>query len=260
MTSAAMSIRASADSAGIFLDFDGTLSEMAELPGDARPIAGARELLDELADRYRVVTIVSGRSAHQLVDWLGPDVDIWGVHGAERSDAGTGEVVLSPVAAPFQELMQEVRREANESVAKLDIPGVVVEDKAVMVVLHYRAAADPAAARIALQALADRLVERHGLWLGHGRLALELKPPVELSKGQVVAQVAHERELTAAVFCGDDVVDLPGFSALDGLALDGAQVLRVAVRSDEAPAELIERADLVVDGPSGTLDFLRTLL
>lgn len=260
MDATTVSIKAKATAAGIFLDFDGTLSEIAEMPGDARPIQGVPELLRDLADRYCVVTIVSGRSARQLVEWLGSDIDIWGVHGAERSTPGSRDVVLSPTAAPFAELMQKVRAEAEASVGALGMPGVIVEDKGVMVVLHFRATSDRAAASAALQDIADDLIERHGLWPGHGRLALELKPPVELSKGQVVEHVARERQLTAAVFCGDDVVDLPGFSALDALERQGGEVLRVAVDSEEAPRELIDRADILVDGPSGALRFLRTLL
>jgi hypothetical protein len=35
--------------------------------------------------------------------------------------------------------------------------------------------------------------------------------------------------------------------------------VRVAVASDEVPGELVDRADLVVDGPSAVLDLLRYL-
>jgi len=33
------------DRAGVFLDFDGTVSEIVEMPSDARPVEGAREVL-----------------------------------------------------------------------------------------------------------------------------------------------------------------------------------------------------------------------
>jgi trehalose 6-phosphate phosphatase len=35
--------------------------------------------------------------------------------------------------------------------------------------------------------------------------------------------------------------------------------LRVAVRSQEAPPDLLAAADLVLEGPEGVLDFLRRL-
>lgn len=260
MPASARSIKSKAGEAGIFLDFDGTLSEIVERPSDARPYEHVTDVLSSLAKVYRAVTIVSGRSSHQLVEWLGPDLDIWGVHGAERSDAGSSSVALSPVAAPFADTMKQVREEAELAVERLGIGGAIVEDKGVMIGLHYRAARDPSNARKALDDLAADLAERHRLWRGHGKLAFELRPPVELSKAEVVRQVAREKELAAAVFCGDDVVDLPGFSALDELERQGKEVLRVAVDSAEAPRELIERADVVVDGPAGALTFLRSLL
>jgi trehalose 6-phosphate phosphatase len=43
------------------------------------------------------------------------------------------------------------------------------------------------------------------------------------------------------------------------LASEGHDGLRVAVRSAEAPSELLASADVVLDGPEGVLDFLRRL-
>ncbi|HEV2757605.1 MAG TPA: trehalose-phosphatase [Actinomycetota bacterium] len=241
---------------GIFLDFDGTLSEIVHVPSDARPVEGARDLLAGLARRYAVVAIVSGRSAHELLEWLGPEVEIWGVHGAQRTAAG--KVELSPAAAPFEELMRTVHDEAAARVEALGLDGVIVEDKGVMVGLHFRNAVDGERARRELDDLATELVQRHGLTRAGGRLAYELRPPVELSKAAVVAERA--RGLEAVAFAGDDRVDLPGFDALDVLAKEGVATLRLAVNSNEAPPELIERADVVVDGPLGALDFLRQLV
>jgi trehalose 6-phosphate phosphatase len=66
-------------------------------------------------------------------------------------------------------------------------------------------------------------------------------------------------DLQTAAFLGDDVVDLAAFDALDALEADGVAVLRVAVSSDEAPAELLERADLVVEGVEGAVGWLSDL-
>ena len=59
---------------------------------------------------------------------------------------------------------------------------------------------------------------------------------------------------------GDDLGDVPAFATLDRMEAAGARVVRVAVRSDEAPSELLDRADVVVDGPAGALALLRELL
>jgi trehalose 6-phosphate phosphatase len=242
---------------GIFLDFDGTLSEIVFVPSDARPLPGVREMLAQLAVRYKLVAVVSGRSARQLLEWLGPDIEIWGTHGAEKAVAG--RIELSEAAAPYEELMRRVFDDARRRMSELALEGTVIEDKTVMVGLHFRAARDREKARRALDDLADDLANNYGLRRAGGRLAYELRPPIELSKSEVVLQRSREDSLTAVAFAGDDRVDLPAFDALDRLRDDGLSTLRIAVRSDEAPSELLERADLIVDGPAGMLDLLGRL-
>ena len=72
-------------------------------------------------------------------------------------------------------------------------------------------------------------------------------PQVRSDKGDAVRRVAAESGATALVVVGDDLGDLPAFAA--AAELGGG--LRVAVRSAEAPPELLDAADLVVDGPEG---------
>ena len=251
-------LRAGADRAGLFLDFDGTLSEIVDEPDLARPLDGVVEVLSGLSKAYRNVSIVSGRSAEQLLDWLGSGVDIWGVHGAQR--VRNGRVELSNLAAPFEPRMQQALADARDLVGANGLEGLIVEDKSVMVGLHYRAASDRDAAAAALEEIARVLAAKHGLDLARGRMALELRPPIRFSKGDIVLEVAEESGLEAAMFAGDDVVDLPGFDALDRLEGSGLGTLRVAVASNEAPAELVERADLTVPGPPGMLELLSRLL
>lgn len=248
----------SPETSGVFLDFDGTLSDIVHVPRDARPVEGARDLLDGLARKLKVVAIVSGRSARDLVEWLGPEVEIWGTHGAER--AVGGRVEIAEHFRPHVELMTRVKEEADAAIRLLGDAGIYLEDKTVMLGLHFRAADDVEKASRALRSLADRLAERHGLSIAGGRLAYELRPPAEFSKATVVLERARDAGLTAAAFAGDDRVDLPGFDALDVLGEEGMATLRIAVSSEEAPPALIERADAVVEGPLGAVAFLQKLL
>jgi len=249
--------RSSPETAGIFTDFDGTLSRIVQKPNDARPIEGARDALSRLAKRFAVVSVVSGRSAGDLLEWLGPEIEIWGVHGAET--VADGRVVLSERAKPYHELMSRVVDEARRRIDELGIDGVLVEDKTVMVGLHFRAADDVDEARIWLDRTADELVDEFGLQRAAGRLVFELRPPEDFSKEGVVLERARGANLQAVLFAGDDRVDIPAFEALDMLASDGVATVRVAVASDEAPDELLARADVVVDGPEGTVDLFERL-
>ena len=139
------------------------------------------------------------------------------------------------------------------------VEGTIVEDKGVMVVFHYRSAPDHGRAAAALDRIAGELAERHGLWRAEGKLAYELRPPAEFTKATVVLERAREEKLAAAAFFGDDVVDLPGFDALDALEEEGVHTMRVAVDSSEAPEALLARADVVVDGPAGAVELLQRL-
>ena len=133
--------------------------------------------------------------------------------------------------------------------------GLFVEAKSASLTLHYRE--HPALARV-VQEWAQGYSERSGLEVRPGKMAVELHPPVEISKGTVVLDAAAGLE--AVMFLGDDVGDLPAFAALDHLALSGIHTVKVAVASAEAPPQLTAGADLVVDGPGHVVDLLSQLL
>ena len=62
------------------------------------------------------------------------------------------------------------------------------------------------------------------------------------------------------VVAGDDLGDLSAFAAAAELNARGGDALRVAVDSADAPAALINQADVIIDGPMGLLQFLQRLL
>ena len=257
MTDPLTALSASPATSGLFLDFDGTLSEIVEVPSDARPVEGAGELLRGLALTYRLVAAVSGRTAAELREWLAPDIEIWGLYGAER--VRDGRIELSDRAKPFAALMARVRSEAQQRFDSLAVRGVIVEDKGAIVTLHWRAAADPQAAEEAVRQVVSELSSRYEVTPAEGKASCELRPPVEFSKGHVVLDRARALRLRAALFAGDDRGDLPGFDALDELEAEGMTTVRVGVRSDEAPPELLDRADVVVEGPAGVVNLLSAL-
>jgi trehalose 6-phosphate phosphatase len=79
-------------------------------------------------------------------------------------------------------------------------------------------------------------------------------------RGPAVADT--DQALSAAMYVGDDLTDLDAFRELRRMVEDGAlkSSLCVAVASDEAPSELVEAADVVVDGPNEVRSLLAALL
>ena len=76
---------------------------------------------------------------------------------------------------------------------------------------------------------------------------LEIRPPVPIGKGRAVHELLARSPVRAALYAGDDVTDLDAFEALREVET----AVRVGVRSDEGPPEIVEQADLVVDGIAG---------
>ena len=86
-------------------------------------------------------------------------------------------------------------------------------------------------------------------------MMLEILPPVEADKGSAIRALLDERGLTRALYAGDDATDLDAFRALEGLELG----ICVALESSEAPAGLIEAADITLAGPDELVRLLRAL-
>ena len=121
--------------------------------------------------------------------------------------------------------------------------------------LHFRTAPELGPT---IRAWADDEAVRSGLVVRPAKASVELHPPLRADKGSVIEQAAAG--LDAVCFFGDDVGDLPAYDALDRLSAAGKTTVKVAVSTVEAPVPLLERADLVVDGPLGALDVLHRLL
>jgi trehalose 6-phosphate phosphatase len=128
------------------------------------------------------------------------------------------------------------------------------ENKGLTASLHYRGSEDEGAARARLEEVKAR-AEREGLVARFGRKVLEVLPPLAVNKGTAVRQLLAERNLRRALYAGDDTTDLDGFRALDGLDVS----VRIAVVSEEGPAELREAADLLVGRPEELLSVLQRL-
>ena len=235
--------------AGIFCDFDGTLAELVPDPDAAVPVAGAVAVLEELADRYARVGIVSGRPLGFLSRFFDGGLYLAGLYGLEWS-AG-GERQDHPQAGAWREAVDDV---ASCSVAR-GPEGMRVETKGLSLTLHYREHPELAEE---VQAWAERQAARSGLVARGARMSVELHPPIDADKGTALRPVAAD--LDAVCFLGDDLGDLAAFDALDELATAGVTTLRVAVASGEAVEELVSRADLVLDGPADAVALLRRLL
>jgi trehalose 6-phosphate phosphatase len=252
-------LRADPARTAILLDIDGTLAPIVEHAHDAHVPEPTRQLVKALANRYGLVACVSGRRASEARAMVSVGtVSYLGSHGAELLRAGWTEPVLDPEVEDWVRRMQEFGREVDS--ADLRRSRVRIEDKGAILAFHWRGAHHEDAARAAVDVVASR-AQAAGLRTHWGRKVLEVRPPVTIDKGSGISALLDGAEIDAALFVGDDRTDLDAFRALAKRADEGRlrHAVRVAVRSDEGPSELVDEADLVVDGTSGVRALLELL-
>lgn len=247
-------LRAELEHALVAVDFDGTLAPIVPDPADSRPAPGAVAALRTIAERGAQVAVITGRDARTVLGLGGldaiPGVIVEGLYGAERWQGG----VLTTLPEPYA--MHRLRAELPALIATGD-PKLWIEDKRLSLVVHARMAADPQAALDSVREPVTTLGEQLGLSVDPGRGVLELRLPGH-DKGAALLRLTAELGPKAALFVGDDVGDLPAFTAVGELREQGTPAWSVAVVSPEAP-EVARAADVQVDGPAGVVALLQSL-
>ena len=237
----------------LFFDVDGTLAPIVQRAQDATVPKETSLLIARLSRRYATVACISGRAAADVRRLVGVGgIEYSGLHGAELLEPNTNR---AQILSEFARFMPEVHRfAAKHDSAELRALRVRIEDKGPIMTFHWRGAPDEEAAHARVVRLAEE-AEAEGLWTHWGRKVLEIRPPVPIGKGRAVRSLLARRPVRAALYAGDDVTDLDAFEALEEVE----SPVKVGVRSDEGPPEIVERADIVVEGTDGMRELLAEL-
>ena len=222
----------------LFLDFDGTLIELAQTPDAIYVPATLQTDLDDLALTLDGrLALVSGRAVENLARHLGNmTLACAGSHGIDRRRAdGTP---LGDVPERFPDAV----------VARLDSfaskAGFALETKPHGAALHYRGRQELEARGIAF---AHALADEQGLAVKRGKCVIELTRPGADKGGAVRAFMdAHPFAGALPIFLGDDVTDEDGFAA--ALDLGGSAIVVGERRPTSAPFAL--------PGPASVLEWL----
>ncbi len=203
----------------MFLDFDGTLVDIAQTPESVVVPQGLVSLLIRVeAALDGALAIVSGRDLADVTAYLKPLVpSVAGTHGTERRRSdGTLDVPGPDVVAEAAEMAADV------IAAVVDIPGVRVEAKPYSVGLHFRAVPER---QDSCMEILDRLIRgRRNAWeIVYGKLIAEARP-AGFSKAGAVRAFMRETPFSGRipVFIGDDITDEDGMKAameLGGFAI-----------------------------------------
>lgn len=242
----------------LLLDIDGVLAPIVDDPGAAAVPAPLQQLVAQAAASCALVGIVTGRTADRARDMVAVEATwVAALHGSH---------IVSPTGEEDHCSVSSAARPEVAVAAQLaQTVGWAYEDKGGAVSIHFRQRGavgqqlDPAHVRAQLMTVINPLkVEVHD-----AKQVLEIKPRGARTKRDAVRLLAAAApDAAAVVFVGDDLTDLDGFAALDELRVEQPtlRVAKVAVGGEEAPAELVQGADLVLDGQHQVQELLAALL
>lgn len=229
-------------SCALFLDFDGTVVDIAPQPEAVRvpqPLIGTLQWLHDYLGG--AVAVISGRPIEQIDAFLHPlRLPIAGVHGAERRSAD-GDVSLLSTHS-LDQVEAAARALASQH------PGLRVEHKRGSLALHYRQV--PELESLCVRAMEQAVQSSPGLTLLRGKMVVEAKPG-GASKGGAIESFLREPPFAGRVpvFIGDDITDEVGFSTvqrLGGLGIKVGDGPSVAWRRLADPAALRQELEAAV--------------
>jgi trehalose 6-phosphate phosphatase len=199
------------DRAALFLDFDGTLVEIASTPDAVVVAPELPALLSGLRDKLGgALAIVTGRPIVGIDGFLvGLGLDACGMHGLERRVGG--RISLPEGIADITPAIERLRARLRPH------PGVIIEDKRVAVAVHWRTAPDAEAdARAATDELAAELGPAYKIQ--DGKAVREIVP-VSAGKGEGIRALMRAAPYAgrSPTFIGDDKTDEHGFEAVNDL-------------------------------------------
>jgi len=204
-------------SCALFLDFDGTMVDIAAQPQAVHVPGPLIGVLQDLCKHLGgAMAVISGRPIAQIDEFLQPlQLAVAGVHGSERRSSD-GEMHLLHTH-PLDHVETAARVLADDN------PGLLVENKRGSLALHYRQR--PELEALCLDVMQRAVDESPGLTLLRGKMVAEAKPG-GASKGRAIEEFLAEAPFTGRqpVFIGDDVTDEVGFSTVQRLGGMGIKV------------------------------------
>ena len=251
----------------LLLDVDGVLAPIVDDPAAAAVPVSMQAVVARAVEQCALVGIVTGRGLERAQEMI-PLRGAWyaALHGTH---------IVSPDGVEDRCEVSAGGREHVEVAATLaQTVGWAYEDKGATVTIHFRQRGnlgqnvDPHHVKAQLQTVLNPLkVEVHD-----AKQVLEVKPKGARTKGDAVRILAGAAPSRArvVVYVGDDLTDLDAFLAIDDLrshevapaaAVEAPmRFVKVAVGGDEAPAPLVESADIVLENEAAVEPLLRALI
>jgi trehalose 6-phosphate phosphatase len=203
------------DGASLFLDFDGTLVDLADRPDQVVADEALRSLLAELNIRLGGrLAVISGRSIAQLDRILGPVAETLALSGSHGCEHRWDGIAAQPHRPPTLDMATARLRPLADR-----HPGALIEEKSYGVAFHYRLCPEVESEAVEL---ARHVARELDLYLQDGKMMIELRVRGG-DKGLAIRRMMALAPMKGAtpVFIGDDRTDEPGFQAVAELGGGG---------------------------------------
>lgn len=211
-------------------DFDGTLAPIVRDPARASLPRTTRLLLEGLARRYPCA-IISGRARDDVLQRV-RGIKVWSVVGSHGLDPSWRH----------GRYLRDVRRWRQRLCRRLGgVQGVLIEDKAYSLAIHYRRSRRKRDARAAI---AEAVAGLRGPRLIWGKEVLNLVPRDAPHKGMALERLRSALGCDTALYLGDDETDEDVFTLDQPGRLLGIRV----GRSRRSAASYFLRSQLEVPG------------
>ncbi|ORE93352.1 trehalose-phosphatase [Stappia sp. 22II-S9-Z10] len=217
----------------LFLDFDGTLVDIADRPDGVVVAPSLHTLIERLVARTSgAVAVVSGRQIQDIDGFLGIPIAAAGMHGLEHRAAPGDEVHHQPAPAEMETLRARI------AAFPFLGDGVSMEDKGAGLAVHYRA--NPSRQQDVIDAMERATADLTELHLICGKMVVEAKRR-GFDKGAAVRAFMASPPFAGRtpIFIGDDVTDEDGIRAAGAL---GGFGIKVGEGASDAPHRLADVA------------------
>jgi len=232
----------------LFLDFDGTLAPIVDIPDQAVLRPETRVLLRRLSENAPCsVIIVSGRALVDIRERVGlANLTYAGNHGLEI--LGEGLRFVEPNAVRRIKILGELSRRLGERLRH--IPGLEIENKVLTTSVHFRNVERSSLEEIRKTIDAEVGFSNAIFRVARGLQVLEIRPRVDWDKGAAVRWIQEMKGTanTLSFYVGDDSTDEDAFAALPK---------GITIRVGHAKGTA---AQYYLEGQSAVVDFLAWLV